>query len=82
MLSTKRKRRLKNQGPELPEPEQAGLVLSADGTLWRLVESKGDSNLGGYRILNVIEEEYRCLLASVVGKVGGGETARLAKETM
>ncbi len=80
LLPTKRK--VKNQGPELPKPEQVGLVLSADGTLWRLVESKGASSLGGYRILNVIEEESRYLLASVVGKVGEGETARLAKEAM
>jgi len=57
-------------------------VLSADGTLWRLVESKGASSLGGYRIQGVIEEESHSLLASVASKVGEGETARLAKEAM
>ena len=82
LLPTKRKRKVKNQGPELPKPERVGLVLSADGTLWRLVESKGASSLGGYRILNVIEEESRYLLASVAGKVGEGETARLAREAI
>jgi len=82
LLPTKRKRKVKNQGPELPKPEQVGLVLSADSTLWRLVEHKGSPALGGYRILNVIEEESRYLLASVAGKVGEGETARLAKEAM
>ncbi len=57
-------------------------MLSADGTLWRLVEHKGASSLGGYRILNVIEEESRYLLASVAGRAGEGETARLAKEAL
>ena len=41
LLPTKRKRKVTDQGPELPQPEQVGLVFSADGTLWRLVESKG-----------------------------------------
>ena len=34
-------------------------MLSTDGTLWQLVESKGAPRLGGYRIQNVIEEESR-----------------------
>jgi len=85
LLPVKRRRRKdqdKRLGPEPPRPERVGLVLSADGTLWRLVESKGASSLGGYRILNVIEEESRYLLASVAGRVGEGETARLAKEAL
>ena len=82
LLPTERKRKVKNQGPELPKPERVGLVLSADGILWRLVESKGASSLWGYRILNVIEEESRYLLARVASKVGEGETARLAREAI
>lgn len=94
LLSTRRRRpypsryqskdQSKDQRPgsEPPRPERVGLVLSADGTLWWLVEHKGASSLGGYRILNVIEEESRYLLASVAGRVGEGETARLAKEAL
>jgi len=58
LLPMKRRRRKdqdKRSGPEPPKPERVGLVLSADGTLWRLVEPKGASSLGGYRILNGIE---------------------------
>jgi len=62
LLPTRRKRKAEDQGPEAPNPERVGLVLSADSTLWRLVESKGSLALGGYRILNVIEEE------SVIGQ--------------
>ncbi len=69
-------------GSEPPRPERVGLVLGADGTLWRLVEGKGTPGLGGYRILNVIEEESRYLLASVAGRVGEGESARLAYEAI
>ena len=43
---------------------------------------QGSSRSRGYRILNVIEEESRYLLASVAGRVGEGETARLAKEAL
>ena len=82
LLPRERTPKPKSQGPEPPKPELVGLVLSADSTLWRLVESKGSPALGGYRIFNVIEEESRYLLASVVGQVGEGETARLAKEAI
>ena len=90
LLSTRRRRPYPGQhqskdqrpGSEPPRPDRVGLVLSADGTLWRLMESKGASSLGGYRILNVIEEKSRYLLASVAGRVGEGETARLAKEAL
>ena len=80
LLPVKRRRRKdqdKRLGPEPPRPERVGLVLSADGTLWRLVEHKGASSLGGYRIL-----KSRYLLASVAGRVGEGEIARLAKEAL
>ncbi len=80
LLPVKRRRRKdqdKRLGPEPPRPERVGLVLSADGTLWRLVEHKGVPSLGGYRIL-----KSRYLLASVAGRVGEGETARLAKEAL
>ena len=43
---------------------------------------QGSSQPRGYRILNVIEEESRYLLASVAGRIGEGETARLVKEAM
>jgi len=48
LLPTKRRPKAKNQGPKPPKPELVGLVLSADSTLWRLVESKGSPALGGY----------------------------------
>lgn len=67
LLPMKRRPKAESQGPEPPRPGQVGLVLSADGPRWRLVESKGASSLGGYHILNVIEEESRYLLASVRG---------------
>ena len=44
--------------------------------------SNGASSLGGYRILNVIEEDSRYLLTSVAGKVGEVETAGLAREAI
>ncbi len=46
------------------------------------MESKGAPSLEGYRTLHGIEEESRHLLASVAGRVGEGETARLAKEAL
>lgn len=82
LLPMKRRPKAKRPGPESPKPERVGLALSADSTSWRLVEHEGCPALGGYRILNVIEEESRYLLASVAGQVGEGETARLAKEAM
>jgi len=77
LLPVKRRPKAKSQGPEPPRLERVGLVLSADGTLWRLVEHKGAPSLGGYRIL-----KSRYLLASVAGRVGEGETAGLAKEAL
>ncbi len=59
-----------------------GLVLGAGSTLWRLVEGKGVPSLGGYRIQSVIEEESRYPLASVAGRAGEGESARLAYEAI
>ena len=41
LLPAKRKRKTEDQGPEPPKPERVGFVVSADSTLWRLVESKG-----------------------------------------
>ena len=82
LLPMKRRPKAKSQGPEPPKPERVGLVLSTDSTLWRWVEHKGFPALGGHRIQGVIEEESRCLLARVAGKVGEGETAGLAKEAM
>jgi len=82
LLPMKRRPKARSQGSEPSKPEQVGLVLSADSTLWRLIEHKGSPALGGYRILNVIEEESRYLLASVAERVGEGETARLAKEAI
>ena len=49
LLPMKRRRRKdqdKRSGSEPPKPERVGLVLSADGTLWRLVESRGAPGLG------------------------------------
>ena len=60
LLPVKRRRRKdqdKRSGSEPPRPERVGLVLSAGGALWRLVEHKGASSLGGYRILNVIKRD-------------------------
>jgi len=82
LLLMKRRPKAKSQGPEPPKPKGVGLVLSADSTLWRLIEHGGSPALGDYRIFNVIEEESRYLLASVVDQVGEGETARLAKEAI
>ena len=45
----------------------------------RIIET---TNLSGYCIRSVIEEESRYLLASVAGRAGEGESARLAYEAI